>query len=343
MPSHQFFCSYSLLPLALLTLTTTAGDIQFALEEPSNGSIYSGVSNVRGWAVSSVGVNRVELLVDGTLVTQIPSGGLRTDVGNAYPNYPNSSQSGFSMAYNYSNLTAGAHVISVNVVDNQGTQKSAAVSFNAARFNNPFIADPARVSLNAATITDDNDKAISISNLQADGQLYNVRLEWRTAAQGFALTSISPVGVNGSAQWSALTNVCCQSGPLTYQVTIDGVTKSSTVNSCGSTPSSEGSASTTPGSKNWVAQVVSSACGINTQSNGTVILTSDACHRFVLNRQDQSLINSFGTATCPSSANANTLRAELQATPMAIFPMQPVDLSGAGLERWDLLQNIDQP
>jgi hypothetical protein len=134
MPSHQFFRSYSLLPLALLTLTATAGDIQFALEEPSNGSIYSGVSNVRGWAVSSVGVNRVELLVDGTLVTQIPSGGLRTDVGNAYPNYPNSSQSGFSMAYNYSNLTAGAHFISVNVVDNQGSQKSAGASFNVARF-----------------------------------------------------------------------------------------------------------------------------------------------------------------------------------------------------------------
>ena len=345
MPSHRFFRAYPLLPLALSALTATAGDIQFNLEEPTNGSIYSGVSNVRGWAISSAGINRVELFLDGTLLTQIPSGSLslRTDVGNTYPTYPNSSQSGFSWTENYSSLTAGPHSISVNVVDNQGSQKSAVVSFNVTRFNNSYISNPAAVSLNAATITDDNDKSISISNLQADGRAYNVRLEWRTQTQGFALTSISPVNVSGNAQWTALTNVCCQSGPLTYQVTIDGVARSSTVNSCGSTPSSEGSASTTPGSKNWVAQVVSSACGINTQSNGTVILTSDACHRFVLNRQDQSLINSFGTVDCPSSANANTLQAELQATPMAIFPMQPVDPSGAGQERWDLLQTIDQP
>lgn len=150
-------------------------------------------------------------------------------------------------------------------------------------------------------------------------------------------------GGGGAARWSALTNVCCQSGPLTYQVTLGGVTKSSTISSCGSTPSFEGFASTTPGSKNWVATVVSSACSTNAQGSGTVTLTSDACYRFVLNRQGGNLINSFGTVTCPSSANANTSQAESQATPMAIFPMQSVDPSGAGLERWDLLQNIVQP
>ncbi len=174
-----------------------------------------------------------------------------------------------------------------------------------------------------------------ISNLQADGQLYNVRLEWRTETQGFALTSISPVGGGGTARWSALTNVCCQSGPFTYQVTIDGVTKSSTSSSC-SNPTFEGFASTTPGAKNWVAKAVSSACGINSQASGTDTLASDACYRFVLNPQGNGLINSFDIATCPSSANVNTLRAEPEATPMAIFPMQPVDPSGVGQERWDL-------
>jgi hypothetical protein len=341
MPSHQFFRSYSLLPVALLTLTATAGDIQLSLEEPMNGSFYSGISNLRGWAISSVGINRVELFLDGTLLTQIPSGSLslRTDVGNTYPTYPNSSQSGFSWTQNYALLTAGPHTISVNVVDNQGSQRSAVASFNVTRFNNSYISNPATVSLNAATITDDNDKSISISNLQAGGQLYNVRLEWRTQIQGFALTSISPVG-SGSARWTVLTNVCCESGPLTYQVTIDNTTQSSTINSCNSNASSEGFASTTPGAKNWVARVVSSACGINAQGSGNVTLASDACYRFVLNRQNQSLINSFGTVTCPSSANANTLQEESQATPMAIFPMQPVDPLSAGQENWNLLRNI---
>ena len=347
MPSHQFFRSYSLLPVALLTLTATAGDIQLSLEEPTNGSFYSGISNLRGWAISSVGINRVELFLDGTLLTQIPSGSLslRTDVGNTYPTYPNSSQSGFSWTQNYALLTAGPHTISVNVVDNQGSQRSAVASFNVTRFNNSYISNPATVSLNAATITDDNDKSISISNLQAGGQLYNVRLEWRTQIQGFALTSISPVG-SGTARWSALNNVSYPNCSLTYEVTIDGVTKRS-ISTCGSvvSPSTcnttfEGFASTTPGPKSWVARVVSSACGINAQGSGNVTLTSDACYRFVLNRQDQSLINSFGTVTCPSSANANTLQEESQATPMAIFPMQPVDPLSAGQENWNLLRNI---
>ncbi len=153
--------------------------------------------------------------------------------------------------------------------------------------------------------------------------------------------TINPTGGGGgTARWSALTNVCCQNGPLTYQVTIDSITKSSTQNSCNSNPSFEGFASTTPGSKNWVARVVSPACNVNSEGRGTVTLASDACYRFVLNKQGQNLINSFGTVTCPSSANANTLQEESQATPMAIYPMESVDPSGTGQENWNLLRNI---
>lgn len=334
-----------LLPLALSALPATAGDIQFLLEEPTNGSVYSGVANVRGWAVSSVGIRNIELLVDGVVRTNIPSGGLRTDVGNAFPNFPNSSQSGFSMALNYSGLTAGSHTIGINVIDNDGAKKSTTASFSVARFNTPFISDPAKVSLSAATITDDNDKAISISNLQADGKAYNVRLEWRTAAQGFALTSISPVGGggDGNARWSALTNVCCQTGSLTYQVTIDGVTKSSVSSSCSADPSFEGFASATAGAKSYFAKVTSSACNVNQQASGNVTLVKDACYRFQLDLESGSLVNKFGSVTCPSSTGAQILQQETEATPMAIFPMQAEDPSDAGQENWSLLEKIGQP
>lgn len=340
---YALFCA--ICSLSFSAITAIAGDIQLALEEPTSGSTYSGVSNVRGWAVSSAGVSRVELFIDGAFVTQIPSGGYRPDVGRSYPNYPNSSQSGFSMALNYSELAAGAHGISVNVIDNQGSQKSAAASFNVARFNNPYIGNPATVSLNAATITDDNDKSIFIGNIQADGQLYNVRLEWRTAEQGFAITGISLVGGgNNSTRWSALNNVCCTTGSFTYQVTIDGVTRSSTVSSCSNPdPSFEGFVSTTAGTKNYSSRAFSSACGVNSQGGGTVTLASSTCYRITLNVQGQNLAESLGTVTCPSSANAETLREEPQATPMAIFPMQAVDPSASGQERWDFLKNIGQP
>ena len=344
MSHHYIPRACLLLPLALPALTATAGDIQFLLEEPTSGSAYSGVANVRGWAVSSVGINHIELLVDGVVKTNIPSGGLRKDVGNVYPSYPNSSQSGFSMAFNYSELTAGSHTIGINVIDNEGTKKSTTATFTVARFNTSFISDPATVSLSAATITDDNDKAISISNLQAGGKAYNVRLEWRTAAQGFALTSISAVGGggDGTARWSALTNACCKTGSLTYQITIDGVTKSSITNSCAD-PSFEGFASTTAGAKSFAAKVTSSACSITQQASGSVTLAKDACYRFQLDIESGSLVNKFGSVTCPSSAEAQTLQEEPAATPMAIFPMQAEDPSSAGSEGLSLLKSISQP
>jgi len=150
-------------------------------------------------------------------------------------------------------------------------------------------------------------------------------------------------GGGGTTRWSALTNACCTTGPFTYQVTIDGVTRSSTASSCNSNPSFEGFASTTAGTKSYSSRAFASACGINSQGGGTVTLTSNTCYRFTLNVQGQNLVESLGTVTCSSSANAETLREETQATPMAIFPMQAVDPSVVGQERWDLLNNIVRP
>ncbi|MCU0807904.1 MAG: hypothetical protein MUC53_08175, partial [Candidatus Contendobacter sp.] len=64
------------------------------LEEPGCGNVYSGVGNIRGWAVAPQGIQRIELAIDGVYRTNIPSGGLRTDVGDAYPTYPNANGSG---------------------------------------------------------------------------------------------------------------------------------------------------------------------------------------------------------------------------------------------------------
>jgi hypothetical protein len=170
-----------------------AGEIELLLEEPIANSTYSGVANIRGWVVGSAGIDRVELYVDGELKTNIPSGGLRSDVGNAYPSYPNSANAGFSMAFNYSNLAAGQHTVSVRAVDKSGATEDRSVAFSVARFDNPFIDDPAKISLDGATVSRDG-QAIVIDNLTADGKTYDVRLDWRTAIQGYAITQITPTG-----------------------------------------------------------------------------------------------------------------------------------------------------
>lgn len=172
---------------------TWAGEIELLLEEPIANSTYSGVANIRGWVVGSAGIDRVELYVDGELKTNIPSGGLRSDVGNAYPSYPNSANAGFSMAFNYSNLAAGQHTVSVRAVDKSGATEDRSVTFSVARFDNPFIDDPAKISLDGATVSRDG-QAIVIDNLTADGKTYDVRLDWRTAIQGYAISQITPTG-----------------------------------------------------------------------------------------------------------------------------------------------------
>ncbi len=193
-------CSRFLATLTLFVLfsmlavsATSAGEIVLSLEEPPANSTYTGVANIRGWVVGSAGINRVELYVNGELKTNIPVGGRRSDVGAEYPNFPDASDSGFSMAFNYSGLTAGQHIILVRAIDQDGASQDASAVITVTRFDNSFISDPARVTLEGATGSFDN-RSIFISNMTADGKTYDIRLDWRTAIQGYVITQIIPTG-----------------------------------------------------------------------------------------------------------------------------------------------------
>ncbi len=59
------------------------------LEEPINGEIHGGVGNLRGWAVASEGIDKVEIFIDGEYAFDAPYGGARGDVGGAFPEVPN--------------------------------------------------------------------------------------------------------------------------------------------------------------------------------------------------------------------------------------------------------------
>lgn len=182
-----------LLGSLMVVAPVRAGDIVLTVEEPMPDSVYSGVANLRGWVVGSAGISQVELYVDGAFATNVPVGGLRSDVGGQYPSYPNSSNAGFSMAFNYSNLSAGPHAIRVRAVDREGASREASVNFNVTRFDNPYIADPAKISLAGATSTLET-RSISLNNVSADGKTYNIRLDWRPEAQGFVIARITPAG-----------------------------------------------------------------------------------------------------------------------------------------------------
>jgi hypothetical protein len=175
----------------LQTSPPPSGGIVMELEEPAAGSTYSGIANVRGWAVASSGMDKVELYVDDQLYSQIPLGGRRIDVGTAYPDYPGAAQSGFAMAFNYSGLSAGPHTFTVRAHDVTGGARDTRVTANVVRFANPYMADPAAVNLDQATLRGSSN-TLTVQSLRAEGQPYTVQLHWRPATQGFALTQINP-------------------------------------------------------------------------------------------------------------------------------------------------------
>lgn len=157
------------------------------LEEPVSGGTASGVANLRGWAVSQHAVQRVDLYVDGTLAFAVPYGGSRGDVEAAYPSYPGSGSSGFSMAYNYSNLSEGPHTFLVRATDSVGNYRDASATFTVVRFPSSFIANPGELSLLGASATMLDGNTFRLNNVVVQGVAYNLILRWNTATQGFAL------------------------------------------------------------------------------------------------------------------------------------------------------------
>ena len=111
------------------------------IEEPAKEESYTGISNLRGWAVSPAGMGSYDLdvYIDDMFAFSMPIGGNRADVASVYPDYPSSEYSGFSMAFNYKNLQPGRHKILVKAYDNDGNYNEAYSYFTAERFVTTFI------------------------------------------------------------------------------------------------------------------------------------------------------------------------------------------------------------
>lgn len=172
------------------SVTPTAPNVKrVVLEEPVASEIHTGVGNIRGWAVASAGITRVEIWIDGTYRFDAPYGGARADVGAVFPDVDGSLNSGFGAAFNYSNLSAGSHSITAVAFTGTGETKESTKQFEVVRFPSPYIAASDAVDLNAASCSVESDE-ISIVDALVEGDVYNLTLKWRTAEQGFEITEI---------------------------------------------------------------------------------------------------------------------------------------------------------
>ena len=164
--------------------------LRVSLEEPVNGEIHSGVGNLRGWAVASSGITKVEILVDGAYAFDAPYGASRADVGGAFPDVDDSTNSGYSLAFAYSLLSAGEHTITAVAHSELGGTTQVTNTFNVVKFaTSDYITDPDAVNLDSASCSVSDDEIMLIDAI-VDGAIYDVILKWRTAEQGFEIIEV---------------------------------------------------------------------------------------------------------------------------------------------------------
>ena len=174
---------------AVANADESVSTLRVTLEEPVDAEIHGGVGNLRGWAVASQGIEKIEIYIDGDYAFDAPYGGARGDVGAAFPDVANSTESGFSLAFAYSNLTSGAHTIEAVARTADGQEARSAATFEVVKFAQDFISDPQAVNLDAAECVTAGDE-ISITGAVVSEKTYDMILDWRTAEQGFEIIDI---------------------------------------------------------------------------------------------------------------------------------------------------------
>ena len=127
--------------------------------------------------------------MDGNYAFDAPYGGARGDVGAAFPDVANSTESGFSLAYTYSNLASGTHTIEAVARTADGLEERSAATFAVVKFAQNFISDPQAVNLDSASCATEGDE-ISITGAAVAGEIYDIVMDWRIAEQGFEIVEV---------------------------------------------------------------------------------------------------------------------------------------------------------
>ncbi len=162
------------------------------LEEPATGATYASVENIRGWAVATGGMDRIELYLDNRYVTDVPYGGQRDDVASAFADgCPAAVDAGFSMAYHFPKLGPGTHSIEIRGYARTGAEQSLRRDFQVAGFGgNRFLESGVVIDLGAARIRALDLKTIEVAGALVDNAFYTLQLQWTPAKQAFSLVRI---------------------------------------------------------------------------------------------------------------------------------------------------------
>ena len=167
-------------------------------ESPSAEALVSGVQVIRGWMFAEevgVPIAVVRVVVDGRIATTLPCCSARGDVAAAFPDNPNALESGAALVVNYGNLTAGPHVLGLEIEAANGamvafTRDITVLKIGGFDYLDQFDLSQAAVHLEGEEIVLTDVRVRE----QTSGQekVLTLRFRWDTAAQGFVLAANDP-------------------------------------------------------------------------------------------------------------------------------------------------------
>lgn len=90
------------------------------LETPDFHATLNNTASGSGWALDNVGVATIEVLVDGTKVSEAIYGLSRPDIGAIWSTFPTAGHAGFSFTFDTTKFANGEHTLAVRLLDAAG-------------------------------------------------------------------------------------------------------------------------------------------------------------------------------------------------------------------------------
>lgn len=212
------------------------------MENPGNNSSTEGNINVSGWAVNSSTIKEVKVYVDWKYDGSAKIGLQRNDIGQAYSNYPESYNSGYSYQVDTRLLAPGNHSIMVQPIGYDGSidqnENATIRNVNVVKkyapntiIETPSNNDVVRTGVNIAGWSV-NQSGISQVNIYLDGVLKgNANLGFTRNDIGAAYPQYYDSVHSGYSYYLSLANQTKGNHVLTVEaVGCDGTKKSSSVN-----------------------------------------------------------------------------------------------------------------
>jgi hypothetical protein len=86
-------------------------------------------------------------------------------------------------------MSLGEHSVAARAYATNGQYAESSATFFVTRFHKPYLGADDEIDLSGAQCSV-SDSQISISDAVMDGQIYDILLDWRTAAQDFQIMEI---------------------------------------------------------------------------------------------------------------------------------------------------------